>query len=139
MNKTIKALALLATAILMGVSAPVMAQTAAATPAGPTVTFNGLADAYITYNFNDGAHSFGNVDHYWDTNNNQFSLGLAESKVTVSQNGATGVFELAYQDNPDSGLAWMATTWTCCRPMGLTRPMAGPSRLAVSPHGSAMK
>ena len=100
MNKMIKALALLASAILMGVSAPVMAQTAAATPAAPSVTVDGLVDAYYTYNFTNAAHGIngaGNIGQFWNTSDNSFSLGLAETKITAKQGNATAVVELAYQ------------------------------------------
>jgi hypothetical protein len=107
MNKMIKALALLASAILMGVSAPVMAQTAAATPAAPSVTVDGLVDAYYTYNFTNAAHGIngaGNIGQFWNTSDNSFSLGLAETKITAKQGNATAVVELAYQDAANLGL-----------------------------------
>jgi hypothetical protein len=107
MNKTIKALALLASAILMGVSAPVMAQTAAATPAAPTVTVDGLVDAYYTYNFTDSANKnpgFGNVGQLWNSADGSYSIGLAETKFTAKQGNASAVVELAYQDDAELGI-----------------------------------
>jgi len=102
MNKTIKALALLASVVLMGVSAPVMAQTAAATPAAPVVKVDGLVDAYYSYNFAANSSkptgSMTNVGYFYNGISNSYSLGLAEAKLTATQGGATGVLQLAYND-----------------------------------------
>ncbi|HET9869277.1 MAG TPA: outer membrane beta-barrel protein [bacterium] len=96
MNKTIKALSLVASLALMG-AAPVLADTAA-----PTVKVDGLVDAYYTYNFTNSANKVqgaGNSSAYWyNTTDNSYSLGLAEAKITATQGAATGVVELAYQD-----------------------------------------
>ncbi len=101
MNKTIKALALLASVVLMGF-APVLADTAA-----PTVTVDGMVDAYYTYNFTNAAHGLngvGNVGQFWNTTDNSLSLGLAETKITAKQGAASAVVELAYQDAANLGL-----------------------------------
>ena len=101
MNKTIKALALVASLVLMGF-APVMADTAA-----PTVTVDGLVDAYYTYNFTNSANKesgIGNVGQLWNSTDNSYSLGLAETKITAKQGNASAVVEFAYQDDAELGL-----------------------------------
>jgi Putative beta-barrel porin-2, OmpL-like. bbp2 len=108
MNKTIKALALLASVVLMGVSAPVMAQTAAATPVVPVVKVDGLVDAYYTYNFTNSANKLqgsGNIGQFWNSTDGSYSIGLAETKITATEGAATGVVELAYQDVNNLGLS----------------------------------
>ncbi|HVM31655.1 MAG TPA: outer membrane beta-barrel protein [bacterium] len=103
MNKTIKALALTATVALMGF-APVMADTAA-----PTVKVDGLVDAYYTYNFTNSANKLqgsGNSGYWYNSVDNSYSLGIAETKITATQGSATGVVELAYVDAANAaGLA----------------------------------
>jgi len=64
-------------------------------------------DAYYTYNFTNAAHGLdgvGNVGQFWNSTDNSFSLGLAETKITAKQGNASAVVELAYQDAPNLGL-----------------------------------
>jgi len=98
----------------MGVSAPVMAQTAAATPAAtaaptvaaPVVKIDGLVDAYYSYDF--AGKPFNEYKNLTGGNynglSNSYQIGLAELKATATQGGATGVLELAYQDDNTMGL-----------------------------------
>jgi hypothetical protein len=98
MNKTIKALALVASFVLMGY-APVKAQTAAATPAAPVVKIDGLVDAYYTYNFTNSANKQpgnGNNGYAFNETDNSYSLGLAETKITATQGNAMGFIDLAF-------------------------------------------
>ncbi len=103
MNKTIKALALVASLVLMGF-APVLADTAA-----PTVKVDGLVDAYYTYNFTNQAKklgNFGNLGYWYNSVDSSYSIGLAETKITATQGAASGVVELAYVDGGNiAGLA----------------------------------
>jgi hypothetical protein len=98
--------------MLLGVSAPVMAQTAAATAAptvaAPVVKIDGLVDAYYSYNFEaNGTKPVGaltNTGYNYNGVSNSYQIGLSELKATATQGNATGVVEAAYQDQNSMAL-----------------------------------
>ncbi len=118
MRKTIKLFSWLASIALSGAVAPALAQTAAATaaatpaataaatPAAPTVTVDGMVDAYYGYNFTyPAAFTTGKAGDFYNGVANSFTLGLAEAKLTATQGQASGHLVLADSNGTISGLA----------------------------------
>jgi len=79
------------------------AVSAAATPAPPTVTVDGLVDTYYSYNFtNPGVSS--NTSYWYNSTSDSYNLGLAEAKLTATQGQASGHLVLAYGEETSLGL-----------------------------------
>lgn len=100
MRKMNKLFSLMASLALAAAVSPALAQTAAATPAAPTVTVGGMVDTYINYNFtnsNAGMNGAGNKTavYFYNANDDSFTLGLAEAKITASQGPASAHLVLA--------------------------------------------
>ncbi len=103
MRRLTKRFSFLASFVFAGTLSPVLAQTAitpSPTPAGPTVTVDGLVDAYYNYNFTNSAHSLnghGNGPLYsFNQADNSYTLGLAEASLTATQGTGSAHLTLAY-------------------------------------------
>jgi hypothetical protein len=103
MKKTIKLFSLLASIALSGVAMPALADTAAL--AAPTVTVNGLVDGYYAYNFTNPSSFTTGSYYFYNTAANNFTLGLAEVKVTATQGQGSAHLVLADSFGLISGLS----------------------------------
>lgn len=102
MRKMHKLFSLLASLALAGAVSPVLADSA--TPAAPTVTVNGLVDAYYAYNFTYPASFSTGAGYFYNNVANSFTLGLAEAKFTATQGQGSGHLVLAYGQESSLGL-----------------------------------
>ena len=122
MKKTIKLFSLLAAIALSGLSMPALADTApaaAATPAAPTVTVDGMVDGYYTYNFTNSSNNsdlIGNNGTFFNNSDNSYSLGLAEASFTATQGPASGHVVLAYGQESALGIGSVNPTTAIANP-----------------------
>jgi len=98
MRKTIKLFSFLASFVIAGAFSQALAQTAAATPAAPTVVVGGMVDTYFAYDFTHqtaGTTGLG-TGYFYNNVDSSYTMGLAEAKVTATQGPASAHLVLAY-------------------------------------------